>query len=71
MELSPSFRENCNLVFKSEKVRRRYKSGVDTYLNTLISQRSLYGSEQNLISLHLAKISNRVTLYKVLANDIK
>lgn len=57
-----------NSLFLSE---RRYKSGVDTYLNTLISQRSLYGSEQNLISLHLAKISNRVTLYKVLANDIK
>jgi outer membrane protein, multidrug efflux system len=57
-----------NSLFLSE---RRYKLGVDTYLNTLISQRSLYSSEQNLISLRLAKISNRATLYKVLANDIK
>ena len=57
-----------NSFFLAEK---RYKLGVDTYLNTLISQRSLYSSEQNLISLRLAKISNRATLYKVLANDVK
>lgn len=49
--------------------QRRYKSGIDTYLNALTSQRNLYNVEQNLISLRLAKINNRVTLYRVLAND--
>lgn len=59
---------NKNSLFLAEK---RYNLGVDTYLNTLVSQRSLYSSEQNLISLRLTKISNRATLYKVLANDIQ
>lgn len=57
-----------NSLFLAEK---RYNLGVDTYLNTLISQRNLYSSEQNLISLRLTKISNRATLYKVLANDVE
>lgn len=51
--------------------QKRYKSGVDTYLNALSSQRNLYNVEQNLISLRLTKINNRVTLYRVLANDDK
>ena len=44
----------------------RYEEGNDSYLNVLDSQRSLYGSEQNLISLRLARLTNLVTLYKVL-----
>jgi outer membrane protein, multidrug efflux system len=57
-----------NSYFLSEK---RYKAGIDTYLNALTSQRNLYSAEQNLISLRLTKINNRVTLYRVLANDIE
>jgi outer membrane protein, multidrug efflux system len=44
----------------------RYEKGNDSYLNVLDSQRSLYGSEQNLISVRLARLTNLVTLYKVL-----
>ena len=44
----------------------RYEEGNDSYLNVLDSQRSLYGSEQNLINLRLARLTNLVTLYKVL-----
>ena len=44
----------------------RYRSGVDSYLDALDSQRSLYTAQQNLISLRLTESSNRVTLYKVL-----
>jgi len=44
----------------------RYKSGVASYLNVLDSQRSLYGAQQGLISVNLTKLSNLVTLYKVL-----
>ncbi|MDD2466160.1 MAG: efflux transporter outer membrane subunit [Desulfobulbus sp.] len=44
----------------------RYEEGNDSYLNVLDSQRSLYGSEQNLISVRLARLTNMVTLYKVL-----
>jgi len=44
----------------------RYEKGVDSYLNVLDSQRSLYGAQQNLISARLTRLTNLVTLYKVL-----
>jgi multidrug efflux system outer membrane protein len=44
----------------------RYEKGVDSYLNVLDSQRSLYAAQQNLIGAHLARLTNMVTLYKAL-----
>lgn len=44
----------------------RYRNGVDSYLTTLDSQRSLYSAQQTLITLQLSEATNRVTLYKVL-----
>jgi len=44
----------------------RYGKGIDSYLNVLDSQRSLYNAQQTLISIELERMSNLVTLYKVL-----
>jgi multidrug efflux system outer membrane protein len=44
----------------------RFKAGVDTFLNVLVSQNALFSSELNLISLKLAATQNLVTLYKAL-----
>lgn len=44
----------------------RYEKGIDSYLNVLDAQRSLYSAEQVLINLQLSDLNNRVTLYKVL-----
>ncbi len=44
----------------------RYRQGIDSYLNSLLSQRSLYSAQQSLISLRLVEQNNRVTLYKVM-----
>ncbi len=44
----------------------RFRSGVDSYLNVLDAQRSLYAAQQDLITLRLTKNSNHVTLYKAL-----
>lgn len=44
----------------------RYRNGIDSYLSTLVTQRSLYSAQQTLISLRLTEQSNRITLYKVL-----
>ena len=44
----------------------RYRLGADSYLNALISLRSLYTAQQNLITLQLSHAAARVTLYKVL-----
>jgi multidrug efflux system outer membrane protein len=46
--------------------RARYEKGIDSYLTVLDSQRSLYGAQQNLITVHLSRLTNLVTLYKVL-----
>ena len=44
----------------------RYEKGVDSYLQVLDSQRSLYGAQQNMIGTRLSRLNNLVTLYKVL-----
>ena len=44
----------------------RYEAGRDSYLTRLEAQRTLYVSQQALISTRLAEQANRVTLYKVL-----
>ena len=44
----------------------RYRSGVDSYLTTLDSQRELYGAQQGLIQTQLQALSTQVTLYKAL-----
>jgi multidrug efflux system outer membrane protein len=44
----------------------RFSKGIDSFLNVLDSQRSLYGAQQDLISIRLARLDNFVTLYRVL-----
>ncbi|MGC7556497.1 TolC family protein, partial [Pandoraea pneumonica] len=44
----------------------RYRNGVDSYLNALVAQRSLYSSQQTLIATRLARWTNLVTLYKAM-----
>jgi len=49
-----------------ELSRARYEKGIDSYLTVLDSQRSLYGAQQNLISVRLSRLNNLLTLYRVL-----
>ncbi len=44
----------------------RYKNGIDSYLNVLDAQRSLYSAQQGLIVIRLARLVNLVNTYKVL-----
>ena len=44
----------------------RYTKGIDSYLGVLDAQRSLNAARQGLIVLRLARLTNLVTLYKVL-----
>lgn len=44
----------------------RYEKGIDSYLNVLDAQRSLFAAQQGQVSLHLAKLTNQVRLYAVL-----
>jgi multidrug efflux system outer membrane protein len=62
-----------SLVNASAKVYNlsdsRYRNGNDSYLSVLDSQRALYGAQQDLIAIRLAKLANLVTLYKVLGGE--
>jgi multidrug efflux system outer membrane protein len=49
-----------------ELSKARYRAGRDSYLESLVTQRSLYSAQQQLIATRLAEQTNRVTLYKVL-----
>jgi len=44
----------------------RYEKGIDTYLNVLDAQRSLYTGQKSLIGIQQSRLSNLVTLYEVL-----
>ncbi|WP_322041006.1 efflux transporter outer membrane subunit [Burkholderia diffusa] len=44
----------------------RYRAGTDSFLTLLTAQRTLYVAQQQLVTDQLAKLSNLVTLYKVL-----
>jgi multidrug efflux system outer membrane protein len=44
----------------------RYENGIDTYLNVLDAQRSLYTGQKSLIGIQQSRLSNLVTLYKAL-----
>lgn len=47
----------------------RYRAGIDTFLNTLTSQRSLYNAQQSAIATNLTLIRNRILLYRVIGAD--
>ena len=54
-----------------ELAQKRFRAGVDNYLNVLVAQRSLYQSQQTQISTHLSTLSQQITLYKVLGGGWK
>jgi multidrug efflux system outer membrane protein len=47
----------------------RYRGGIDTFLNSLDAQRSLYSARRTLVNTRLVQASNLVTLYRTLGGD--
>jgi multidrug efflux system outer membrane protein len=64
MAAQQSFTDATGESYRLSQVR--YGKGVDSYLNVLDSQRAFYSAQQGLISVNLTRLSNLVTLYKVL-----
>jgi multidrug efflux system outer membrane protein len=48
----------------------RFRGGVDNYLATLVEQRTLYASQQELVLVRLLRLQNLVTLYKALGGGL-
>lgn len=61
------------LVLASQRsytlAEERYRAGIDTFLNSLTSQRSLYNARQSAIATNLTLIRNRILLYRVIGAD--
>lgn len=49
----------------------RFEKGIDSFLQVLDAQRSLYGAQQNLINIELTDLASQVNLYKVLGGGSK
>ncbi|MEO5938999.1 MAG: efflux transporter outer membrane subunit [Sphingomonas sp.] len=47
----------------------RYRGGIDSFLQSLDAQRSLYSAQRTLVGTQLKRASNLVTLYRVLGGD--
>ena len=47
----------------------RYREGIDPFLNTLVTQRTLYQARQTLTATRLVRADNLVTLYRTLGGD--
>jgi len=62
------------LVDASQKAfelsQARYKAGVDTFLTTLVTERTLYAAKSSLVATQLAALGNRVALYRVLGGGL-
>ena len=61
------------LVAANEKAyalsEERYRAGIDTFLSTLVAQRSLYAARRSAIATDLDLVQNRVLLYRVIGAD--
>ena len=47
----------------------RYRGGIDTFLQSLDAQRSLYSAQRSLVTTRLTGATNLVTLYRTLGGD--
>jgi multidrug efflux system outer membrane protein len=47
----------------------RYRNGIDSFLDSLIAQRSLFAARQQLAGVELGALLNRVALYRVVGGD--
>lgn len=48
---------------------KRYRGGIDSYLQSLTAQQALYSAQRTLVATQLTRAGNLVTLYRVLGGD--
>ncbi|MCP8891145.1 efflux transporter outer membrane subunit [Sphingomonas faeni] len=68
LKAQTSLRDNAAGAFKLSELR--FRAGIDTFLNTLDSQRSLYTAQQSLLAARLTRDSNSVELYRALGGGV-
>ncbi len=69
LQAQTSLRDNAAGAFKLSDLR--FRAGIDTFLTTLDSQRSLYSAQQTLLAARLTRDSNSVELYRALGGGLR
>ncbi len=69
LQAQTSLRDNAAGAFKLSDLR--FRAGIDTFLTTLDSQRSLYNAQQTLLAARLTRDSNSVELYRALGGGLR
>lgn len=64
-----SLRANAEGSYRLSEAR--FRAGVDGFLSTLDSQRSLYAAEQELVATRLVREANAVELYRALGGGLR
>ena len=63
-------RDNADAAATTARLTQaRYRNGIDSFLDSLIAQRSLFAARQQQVGIRLAELQNKVTLYRVLGTD--
>ena len=69
-DLTKSWRQALSLPERLALAEARYEQGADDYLAVLDARRELLSAEQELVSVRLQKLANRITLYRALGGGV-
>jgi multidrug efflux system outer membrane protein len=69
LDAQTSLRDSARVAYRLSDAR--FKAGIDPFLTTLDSQRSLYTAEQSLLATRLTRAANMVELYRAMGGGLK
>lgn len=69
MEAQTSLRDAARVSYRLSEAR--FRVGVDPFLTTLDSQRTLYNAERSLLATRLARAANMVELFRAMGGGLK
>lgn len=69
LEAQTSLRDSARVGYRLSEAR--FRTGVDGFLTTLDSQRTLYSAEQSLLATRLTRATNMVELYRAMGGGLR
>ncbi|WP_420144944.1 efflux transporter outer membrane subunit [Sphingobium sp.] len=69
IEAQTSQRDSARVAYTLSEAR--FRSGIDSFLTTLDSQRALYTAEQGLVATRLVRSTNMVEIYRAMGGGLK
>lgn len=64
-----SLRDSARTAYTLSEAR--FRAGIDSFLSTLDSQRTLYSAEQSLLATRLTRATNMIELYRAMGGGLK